>query len=208
MKRKTRQAVADIMNRLYAKGLTTTSGGNVSMRLKQKILITPSQTDKGNMRGEQIGVITLDGKNLTPNLKLSMETGMHQAIYKARKDVRAIVHAHPFAATALSAREGLIDSRINGEARAMLGKPAFVPYETMGTTDLAQKAAKAIVNSNAIILQHHGILTVGETLLQAFDRLELMEMTARAMVIRQIYGIEERISDDHIAIIDRMFDQP
>ncbi len=208
MKPKPKKTVATFMNRLYAKGLTTTSGGNVSLRVKNKIYITPSQTDKGNMKSRQIGVITIEGKNLTPKLKLSMETGMHLAIYKSRKDVNAIVHAHPFTATTLSAMPDLIDTRINGEARAMLGKPAFAPYATMGTPDLAKAAADAIANSSAIILQHHGILTVGGTLLQAFDRLELMEMTARAAIIRKISGIDNCISDEQIAIIDRMFDQP
>ena len=208
MRNKHKKAVALFMNRLYAKGLTTTSGGNVSIRVNNKIYITPSQTDKGNMKPKQIGVVTIEGSNLTPKLRLSMETGMHIAIYKTRKDVNAIVHAHPYTATALSATPDLIDTRINGEARAMLGKPAFAPYATMGTPDLAKVAADAIKHSNAIILQHHGILTAGETLLQAFDRLELMEMTARATILRKIANIEDHISGEQIAIIDRMFDQP
>ncbi len=207
MKIKHKKQVAQIMNRLYAKGLTTTSGGNVSVRFKNLIFITPSQTDKGNMTPEEIGIVTIKGKNLTPKRKLSMETGMHLAIYKKRKNINAIVHAHPFTATTLTAKEGLIDTRINGEARAMLGKPGFAPYETMGTPQLAEAAAKAIKNSNAIILQHHGILTVGESLLQAFDRLELMEMTARSCVLRKMLGIEACIEPENIAIIDKMFSE-
>ncbi len=195
------------MNRLYAKGLTTTSGGNVSVRHKNLIYITPSQTDKGNMKPGQIGIVTIKGKNLTPKLKLSMETGMHLAIYKQRKNINAIVHAHPFTATTLTAREGLINTRINGEARAMLGQPGFAPYETMGTPQLAEAAAQAIVKSNAIILQHHGILTVGENLLQAFDRLELMEMTARSCVLRKMLNIDDCIDRENIAIIDKMFSE-
>ena len=97
------------------------------MRINNKIYITPSQTDKGKMKPNQIGVVTIEGINLTPKLRLSMETGMHIAIYKSRKDVHAIVHAHPYTATALSAAPNMIDTRINGEARAMLGKPAFAP---------------------------------------------------------------------------------
>ena len=206
MKKVYKKEVAKIMNRLYKKGLTTTSGGNVSMRIKNTIYITPSQTDKGNMKPNEIGIITIEGENLTPDKKLSMETGMHLAIYQKRKDAKAIVHAHPFTATTLAAEPGLIDTTINGEARAMLGDPAFAPYQTMGTPDLASVAAKAIEKSNVIILQHHGILAVGDNLLQAFDRLELMEMTARGNILRKLMGIESKITAENIQIIDKMFE--
>ncbi|PLX23387.1 MAG: aldolase [Salinivirgaceae bacterium] len=205
MEKQYKKEVAQIMNRLYQKGLTTTSGGNVSMRVENNIYITPSQTDKGNMNEDEIGVITIKGENLTPDKKLSMETGMHLAIYHQRTDVQAIVHAHPFTATTLAAEPGLIDTTINGEARAMLGNPAFAAYQTMGTSELASEVAKSLTKSNIAILQHHGILAVGENLLQAFDRLELMEMTARGNVLRKIMGIESKISDQNIAILDNMF---
>jgi L-fuculose-phosphate aldolase len=205
MEKKYKKEVARIMNRLYKKGLTTTSGGNVSMRVNDKIYITPSQTDKGNMKSKEIGIITLKGENLTPDKKLSMETGMHLAIYNKRKDVKAIVHAHPFTATTLAAEPNLIDTTINGEARAMLGKPSFAPYQTMGTPDLANEVANALSKSNVAILQHHGILAVGDNLLQAFDRLELMEMTARGIVLRKLMGIESKISSEQISTLDNMF---
>lgn len=205
MKDKHKKEVAKIMNRLYKKGLTTTSGGNVSLRVENKVYITPSQTDKGNMKSDEIGVITLEGENLTPSLKLSMETGMHLAIYQQRNDIKAIVHAHPFTATTLAAEPNLIDTTINGEARAMLGNPAFASYQTMGTKELANDVAKAILTCNVVILQHHGILAVGLNLLQAFDRLELMEMTARGNVLRKMMQIDSKISSDNIAIIDQMF---
>jgi L-fuculose-phosphate aldolase len=205
MEKNYKKEVARIMNRLYKKGLTTTSGGNVSMIADNKIYITPSQTDKGNMKAKEIGIVTLEGNNLTPDKKLSMETGMHLAIYKERQDIKAIVHAHPFTASTLAAEPNLIDTTINGEARAMLGIPAFASYQTMGTPELASEVAKALSKSNVAILQHHGILAVGDNLLQAFDRLELMEMTARSIVLRKLIGIESKISDDNISILDNMF---
>jgi L-fuculose-phosphate aldolase len=205
MDKEYKKEVALIMNRLYKKGLTTTSGGNVSMRIEDIVYITPSQTDKGNMKAKEIGVITLDGVNLTEDKKLSMETGMHLAIYRQRNDINAIVHAHPFTATTLAADPHLIDTTINGEARAMLGNPAFAPYQTMGTEELANTVANALSKSNVAILQHHGILTVGDNLLQAFDRLELMEMTARGNVLRKMMGITSKITSENVVILDEMF---
>ena len=201
-----RKIVAETMRRLYERGLTTTSGGNVSTRKGDLILITPSQTDKGRITYREIGILSIDGRNLTPNLKPSMESLMHLEIYKKRPDIKAIVHAHPFTASTLAAEEGLIETDIAGEARAVLGKPQFAPYCTMGTKELAKTVSDRTLTSNVVIMQHHGVITIGNSMLQAFDRLEVLEMTARANVIRSILGIKNKISTTDIHIIDNMFD--
>ena len=84
------------MRRLYRKGLTTTSGGNISLRITDDIIaITPSATDKGRMRWKEVGLMTIPGENLTPGLKPSIESAMHLSIYKRKSDTKAIIHAHP-----------------------------------------------------------------------------------------------------------------
>ncbi|MFA6695916.1 MAG: class II aldolase/adducin family protein, partial [Sphaerochaeta sp.] len=93
---KYRRQVASFMTRLYDRQLTTASGGNISMRISKDLFcITPSALDKGLLTPDDIAVVTLDGKNLTPNLPLSIETEMHRLILVARPDIQAIVHAHP-----------------------------------------------------------------------------------------------------------------
>lgn len=203
--RKQRTAVAQIMRRLYQNKLTTTSGGNVSIRYGDFIIITPSQTDKGEITPKEVGIVTIEGKNLTHKLKPSMELGMHLAIYKTRPDISAIVHAHPVFATTLAASEGLIATNIAGEARAVLGIPAFAEYHTMGTQDLAETVAKKTKTSNIVIMQHHGIVTTGTSLLQAFDRIEVLEAAAKTIAIRKICNITETIHIEKLNIIDEMF---
>jgi len=188
--RKQRKEVAQIMNRLYKQHLTTTSGGNVSQRKGNIVIITPSQTDKGRMKTKDVGIVTIDGNNLTPKLKPTMELAMHLAIYKQRPDILAIVHAHPVYATALSASEGLIETDVTGETSVILGNPAFAEYRTMGTIELAQTIAEKSQNSNIILMQHHGIVTLGTNLLQAFNRLEVLEIAAQTTVIRKICDIK------------------
>src|SRR5512145_315652 len=100
-----RTEIACFMRRLYKRGITTASGGNISIRIDEGILITPSAVDKGSIKGKQIGLVSFDGKNVTPELKPSMETGMHLAIYKSRPDINVIVHAHPPFATCFTAME-------------------------------------------------------------------------------------------------------
>ena len=89
-----RKEVARFMRRLYKHGLTTTSGGNISLRLSDEfILITPSATDKGRMKWKEVAIINIFGENLTPHLKPSIETEMHLSIYRKKNEVLAIVHA-------------------------------------------------------------------------------------------------------------------
>jgi len=193
------------MRRVYQRGLTTASGGNVSSREGNLIFITPSGTDKGSILPRQVAVITIDGKNLTPALKPSMETGMHLSIYRVRPDVNAVVHAHPVFSSAFCATQREINCRLIGESRAVLGKPAIAGYALMGTQELAANAALAAGESNVILLKNHGVVCLGKTLLQAFDRMEVLEAAARMTFITNLTGDTCEMGDADLADIDRLF---
>ena len=178
---KQKQAVADCMNRLYRQGLTTTSGGNISLRASPSlILLTPSATDKGNMTAEQIAEIGLDGTNHTPHLKPSIETSMHLEIYKRHPHVQAIVHAHPPMASTFAAARKSINTRLIAEAYAILGEPTIAPYALMGSSGLAASVAGSFKEHTCcVLMENHGVLCIGNSLLQAFDRIEVLENTAK-----------------------------
>ncbi len=200
-----REEVAYFMRRLYQQKLTTTSGGNLSMKMNDDtILITPSQIDKGRVEGTQIGIIDNSGNNKTPSLKLSMESGMHLAVYKKRPDAKAIVHAHPVIASSFAVSNKKINCRLMGEARYVLGEPVKAQYALMGTIELARIAADASLQSNVILLENHGILTIGHSLLQAFDRLEVLEAAAKTTLLAELMGGGKELSADQIRAIDKM----
>lgn len=182
-----RKEVACFMRRLYNRGLTTASGGNISIRTPECILITPSALDKGSIRARHIGMMLETGENLTPALKPSIESAMHLAIYRARPDVNAIVHAHPPVATSFTAMDKEINCTLIAEARAILGIPVMAPYALMGTKELASVVAAAASDrqhlTNVILLQNHGIVCLGKDLLTAFDRMEVLEAAARMTLI-------------------------
>ncbi|MBK7713125.1 MAG: class II aldolase/adducin family protein [Bacteroidales bacterium] len=201
-----RKEVARFMRRLYEHGLTTTSGGNISRRISDKIIaITPSATDKGTMRWREVGLMNIFGENLTPELKPSIEHEMHLSIYKKSKDVRAIVHAHPFCASAFTAMKIRINTSLTAEARAILGDPVLVPYELMGTVELATIAAEYSVKSDILLLENHGILTTGSTILQAFDKIEVLENAAKMTLIVDITGKKSPLTRERMRIIDKYF---
>lgn len=215
-----RKEIARFMRRLYNRGLTTPSGGNISVRLGKGIFITPSALDKGRIKRKQVGMITFEGKNLTPELKPSIETAMHLAIYRKRPDVNAIVHAHPPVATSFTAMQKTIDCNLIAEARAVLGTPVIAPYALMGTEklattvgttagsdhDLTQLSTQlpATGKPNVILLENHGIICLGKDLLTAFDRLEVLEAAAKMTLITGLMGGAKPLSKEQLGEIDKL----
>jgi L-fuculose-phosphate aldolase len=204
--KKERKEVALFMRRLYRQGLTTTSGGNISLKISDDIIvITPSATDKGRMKWKEVGIMTLAGKNLTPELKPSIENEMHLSIYRKKKEISAIVHAHPLFASAFTAMKCTINTDLTAEAKAICGDPCFVPYALMGTRELASVASESIMKSDILLLENHGILTTGSSILQAFDKLEVLENAAKMTMIVKMTGKKKPLSKASILELERLF---
>ncbi|OFY66738.1 MAG: hypothetical protein A2Y71_11060 [Bacteroidetes bacterium RBG_13_42_15] len=204
--KKERKEVALFMRRLYRQGLTTTSGGNISLKISERIiLITPSATDKGRMQWKEIGIMSSSGKNLTPELKPSIEHEMHLLIYQKKKDITAIVHAHPVFASAFTAMKCKINTNLTAEAKAICGDPCFVPYALMGTKELASLASESITDSDILLLENHGILTTGSSLLQAFDKLEVLENAAKMTLIVEMTGKKKPLNKLRIRELEELF---
>jgi L-fuculose-phosphate aldolase len=192
-----RKEVARFMRRLYKYGLTTTSGGNISLRISDDIIvITPSATDKGRMRWREVGIMNISGENLTPDLKPSIESDMHLSIYKRKNEIKAIVHAHPVCASAFTARKAKINTCLTAEACAILGNPVLVPYALM---------AENIMISDILLLENHGILTTGSNLLQAFDKIEVLENAAKMTLILEMTGKMSPLTTERVHQIDKYF---
>lgn len=194
------------MRRLYKQGLTSTSGGNISLKINEEIiLITPSATDKGRMRWNEVGIMRTDGENLTSDLKPSIESEMHLSAYRKKDQIKAIVHAHPVVASSFTAMKCEIDTTLTAEAAAILGKPLMVPYALMGTKELASVVSEYILKSDILLLENHGILTAGSNLLQAFDRIEVLENAARMTLIAEIMKKKSPLTRTRLIEIERLF---
>lgn len=202
---KEKERVAYFMRRLYEQKLTTTSGGNVSLRVGDKVLITPSQTDKARMIPESIGSLAIDGRIISPRFKSSMESKMHLAIYSNRPDIKAIVHAHPVFATSFAIAKREIKTNLGGEARAILGEPVQAKYALMGTQELADIVGESSVKGNVILMENHGIIALGKTLLEAYDRMEVLEATAKMTLITDMLGGSKGLSAQQLTDIDNLF---
>ncbi|SNY92368.1 L-fuculose-phosphate aldolase [Cohaesibacter sp. ES.047] len=198
-----RECVAYFMRRLYQNQLTTCSGGNLSMRLDEKhVIITPSSLDKGVIEAGEIGLVTIDGENLTPHLKSSIETGMHLEIFRRRPDVKAVVHAHPVMASTFAAVDKDINTTLTAESYLVLGNVVNAPYALMGSKELSVIVGKAAENSNVIVMKNHGITTVGKSMLDAFDKMELLEASAKMTINAAILGGVSPLTAEQRAQLD------
>jgi L-fuculose-phosphate aldolase len=204
--KKERKEVASFMRRLYKQGLTTTSGGNISLRVSDDaIVITPSATDKGRMKWKEVGLMSTLEENLTPDLKPSIESSLHIKIYRRNKDITAIIHAHPVFASSFTAMNSTIDTSLTAEARAICGEPRFVPYALMGSEELAEIAAQNALDADILLLENHGVITTGSDLLHAFDKLEVLENAAKITLIVGMTGKKRALSTSRIREIDKLF---
>ncbi len=197
-----RKEVADIMARLYQRGLTTVSGGNISFRLNEELFcITPSSLDKSCLQPEMIAIVGFDGTNHTPELNLSIESEMHRRLLMCRPDVNAVVHSHPMYCSVFSASDApcAINTRLTAESYFFIPEAVIVPYALMGTDDLAQRIEDCGRTHEVMLLQNHGALALGKSLVTAFDKMDLLE---RAAQMTMIYEQMKRNGESMIELND------
>ncbi len=147
-------------------GILPGSSGNISIRLKNKIYITPSGISKDEIDEKDLSCININGDILN-GIKPSSEFRLHIEIYKTRDDINAIIHAHPPFVLSCMILDLKIDYSLTVEFEKIAGKPIVVGYEEPGSQKIAQKAAYAARKSNIILLKRHGIVALGKNLSQA-----------------------------------------
>jgi len=171
-------AIADICKKIYDRGYVVATSGNVSVRNSKHLLITPRATRKDQMRPELIVECDADGIPINPAALPSTEIEMHREAYRQRKDIHAVIHAHPPYCTACSLASILLTEMVLPELAVYLGPVPTVPYATPGTSELAEAVKPYLADHNAMLLMRHGVLVLGKDLQDAFNRLEHLEYIA------------------------------
>jgi L-fuculose-phosphate aldolase len=171
---------------MYERGLLCGFEGNLSVRLGgDRILITPSGLHKGLLRPEQLLIVDIAGRvvgystEARRDLRPTSELPMHLEAYRQRPDIAAVVHAHPPITVALSIAGVPMDTPLLPEVIVLLGMIPTAPYAMASSEEGAAAIRELIRRHDAIILQRHGTLTVGDSLARAFMRLETVEQNAR-----------------------------
>lgn len=194
-----REQLVRTMRRIYYGGMTTLSGGNLSILDPDGSLwITPAGIDKGKLTAQDIVHIQPDG-TINGLHRPSSELPFHRAIYDKRPDIRAIVHAHPPALVSFSIARTIPDTNLIPQARAVCGKVGYATYALPGSTELGNNIADAFGEGfDAVLLENHGIAVAGQTLLDAFQRLETLDFCARTQMYAHRLGAFSSLTDDDI----------
>lgn len=189
-----------IIGRIYRSGMTTTSGGNISIKdTNGDIWITPSGVDKGNLTTNDIMCVKPDGTIVGPH-KPSSEFPFHKAIYNSRPDITAIIHAHPPALVAFSIARIVPDTKLVPQSHNIIGDVGFAPYGTPGSEDLGKKIAKEFLNKNykAVIMENHGVVLGGSDMMDAYQRFETLEFCCRTIVNAGKLGKVKYLTDEQV----------
>jgi L-fuculose-phosphate aldolase len=197
---KEREQLARICKMLYDKDLVTASDGNISMLVDQEhIIITPSRMNKGLLTAEDMIVITIEGIVIEGEGEASSEFPMHRAIYMNRPDVHAIVHTHPVYATAFALVGKTIPDNYLIEAKVILGPTRLAEYGTPGTMEMVEVILPHIPYCNSILLKNHGALTYGADLIDAYNKMDVLESIAKTIIMSRLIGDPVMISEENLA---------
>lgn len=180
-----RRVLADACHRLDRLGLVHATAGNVSMRLGDAVLVTPTGAALGTIAPEDFVRVTMDGE-AADGRRPSSELRLHLALYR-RTGAGAVVHTHSPYATAMTF-QGRALPMATDEAAAVLREVPLVPYAPPGSAELAEAAAAAAEGRCALLLERHGVVTWAGDLERAVAIAELVEATARHVYILETWG--------------------
>lgn len=190
-----RAEIVQVGQLMYQKSLVIGRDGNISARLDENhILTTPSGLCKGMMSPEELVIIDLAGRRVdkltsaNTHLRPTSEISMHLEAYKQRPDIQAVVHAHPPYAITLSIADISLTDCMLPEAILFLGLIQTTPYATPSSPENAAAIREVIHRHDAIVLQRHGSLVVGNSPLDAFYKTETLEQIARITYMLQPLG--------------------
>src|SRR5437763_406962 len=195
---KLKEQMCEIGRKIWLKGFCAGNEGNHSFRLgEDRILCTPSLISKGNLKPDDMCIVDLEGKQISGKRKRTSEILLHLTIYKARPDVRAVIHSHPPHATAFAVASVDLPTCIHPEAEVCLGAVKTARYVTPGDQRLGDSILPYVKDSNTILLQSHGVVTYGDDLERAYYQLEIVDAYARILILaKQVGSIRPLAADE------------
>ncbi len=198
-----RDQIVMVISRIYRRGLTTTSGGNISIIDENgDIWVTPSAVDKGSLRATDIVCVKKDG-TIVGRHKPSSEFPFHKAIYQARPEIKSVIHAHPPALVSFSIVRQIPNTNIISQAKFVCGPIGYADYRLPGSQALGNIIAEEFAKGfNAIIMENHGTVVGGTSIADCFLRFETLEFCARTILYANMVGEPSYLTDEQIDAID------
>ncbi|RXP59389.1 class II aldolase/adducin family protein [Lutibacter sp. HS1-25] len=194
-----RNQITEIISRIYKRGMTTTSGGNISIIDESgDIWVTPSAVDKGSLRPSDIVCVKKDG-TIVGNHKPSSEFPFHKAIYESRPDIKSVIHAHPPALVSFSIVRQIPNTNVISQAKHVCGPIGYATYEVPGSDELGAVIGEEFKKGYmAIIMENHGTVLGGTSLTDAYERFEALEFCCSTILYGSQIGKPNYLTDAQI----------
>ena len=175
---------------VYQKGWVANHDGNLSARLGEHVLCTPTAVSKGDVTPEMLIVVNESNEVIQGSRRSFSELQLHRAAYRARPDIGCVIHAHPPTATGFCVANKSLGDAFMAEPVVSLGaKVPLVPFFPPKDERLDRVIAEGLQEADVLMLANHGVLSVGGCFEQAFLRMELVEHLCKiALVAHQLGG--------------------
>ena len=183
-----RQAVIDAGRKLHDYRLISLSGGNVSLRLGDHFLVTPSGMGYEGLVPSDICVVDREGNLIDGARRPSVDSVALLHIFKEKPEVNAIIHTHQVYATAIGLVQDQLPAAVTTLINATLGPVNVAPYSSAASLDMGVKTVEHIGESRAVILKNHGVVTVGSSLKEALYAAVYLEDAAKTYCVARMMG--------------------
>jgi len=194
-----------IGQKLAKRGMVAGSDGNISARLdKTHIVITASGKAKGFLTVGDLVIVDMEGMVIEGNCQPSSELAMHLAVYHKRPEINACVHAHPPYATSFAVVGIRLEKDILPEVVVFVGAIPLIKYAPPGTEAVPEALAPHLEGNNAFLLSNHGLLTIGRTLEEAYQRHETVEQYAKIVHLAHQLGEIRHIPAEDYSRLDEL----
>ncbi len=195
-----REEIVTTCLELSRAGLVVGTAGNVSVREGDLVAVTPSGVRYASLTPDLVGVHRLDGSAVEASLAPTSELRLHLAVYAAQPEVRAVVHTHSPAATALSA---LVDEvpAVHYYTELFGGRPRVAPYATYGTEELAHNVVDALRDRTGCLMGNHGAVAVGPDLATAHEKSTYLEWLCDVYLRAASAGTPRLLSPIQLAVV-------
>jgi len=200
---KFKQMVIDAGKKMASEKLTIGTWGNISVRDSEEgyIFVTPSGMEYDSCTCADIVVFDKEGNWAEGERRPTTEKNLHIMIYRQRKDINAIIHTHPLYSMTFAVAGQPVPAVTEEFAQIVGYEVKCAGYALPGTDELAQKTVDSLGQNNAVLLENHGAVCVGDNMAKAFRVAEVLEKTAHILILCKSIGLPKIISSEEVKVL-------
>jgi L-fuculose-phosphate aldolase len=207
-----KKIVLEAARKMLEKGLVVGTSGNISLRLppqgrRQLLAITPTSRHYDSMDIADIQIVDFNAETVEGSLRPSIETKLHIGIYRARKNVNAVIHTHSVYASAAAVAGRDIPPVLDDQVALLGGGIKLARYAPSGSPELVKNVIDALGDRNGVLLANHGAVGTGQSMRDAFTACELIEKTAKVYLLALSAGKVNQLSADALKAMKALYEK-